>query len=612
MRYYCNPLNLPYKYQMQVPVDHANPDVVPGQLQVYREAADPSLILFKDTYFLFPSMTAGFYTSDNLLDWQFYALGDEIPVYDYAPDVTAVGDYLYFCASRRGDTCSFYRTKDPRSEPFEEIKGTFEFFDPNLFEDDDGRLYFYWGCSNVTPIYGVELEKETMKPKTEPLIMFDSNHEIYGYERIGNDHINPKSQEAVNAQIEALMSQLMMAAKEDRAQYGFGDGDEKSVRQIVSRMYGDSPFIEGAWMTKHHGKYYLQYAVPGTEFNIYGNGVYVSDRPLGPFFAAKNNPFSYKPGGFMNGAGHGSTLKDKDGKWYHTATMSISCNATMERRIGLWNAGFDEEGDMFCDQRYGDWPTRIDAEAFEKPDWMLLSYGKHVKASSGSCKEAATDEDAKTWWKAAKEDSRPWVEVDLGSAKEIHAVQINFADDEIQAQMPKKEDMHVTYETRYIDRVHQNTRWLLEGSEDGTVYITLADKSQAETDLPHDFLVYEEGIRARYLRLSIMEVPYHQPPCISGIRVFGFGDGAFPEKTKGITVEQNGPLDITVSWSEDRAVGHNILWGYAPDKLYHSYMVFGKNSQNIGALIKGQKIYLRIDAFNEVGITEGQTELLQS
>jgi len=53
-------------------------------------------------------------------------------------------------------------------------------------------------------------------------------------------------------------------------------------------------------------------------------------------------------------------------------------------------------------------------------------------------------------------------------------------------------------------------------------------------------------------------------------------------------------------------VGYNILWGHAPDKLYHSYMVFGATSKRIGALVKGHPVYVRVDAFNEVGITEGE------
>lgn len=52
-------------------------------------------------------------------------------------------------------------------------------------------------------------------------------------------------------------------------------------------------------------------------------------------------------------------------------------------------------------------------------------------------------------------------------------------------------------------------------------------------------------------------------------------------------------------------VGYNVLWGFAPDKLYHSYMVFGSNEVTIGALIKGEPLYVRVDSFNETGITEG-------
>ena len=41
----------------------------------------------------------------------------------------------------------------------------------------------------------------------------------------------------------------------------------------------------------------------------------------------------YKPGGFMNGAGHGSTMEDLNGNIWHTATMRISRNHNFERRV---------------------------------------------------------------------------------------------------------------------------------------------------------------------------------------------------------------------------------------------------------------------------------------
>ncbi len=101
------------------------------------------------------------------------------------------------------------------------------------------------------------------------------------------------------------------------------------------------------------------------------------------------------------------------------------------------------------------------------------------------------------------------------------------------------------------------------------------------------------------------ELPYGQPACVSGLRVFGFGDGEL-QQTKGVEAVLHGDLDMLVSWEADEAAGHNLLWGHAPDKLYHSYLVFGKNEQNIGALVKGESVYLRVDAWNEKGITEGR------
>ncbi len=84
-------------------------------------------------------------------------------------------------------------------------------------------------------------------------------------------------------------------------------------------------YIEGPWLTKHNNKYYMQYAAPGTEFNVYGDGVYTSDSPLGPYTYAPNNPVFYKPGGFINGAGHGSTVVGPQDTYWHFASMAVNC-----------------------------------------------------------------------------------------------------------------------------------------------------------------------------------------------------------------------------------------------------------------------------------------------
>ena len=599
-KYYCNPLNLPYKYNFQKP---NMPGLGEAKLSVYREAADPTLEYFKGRYWLFPSMTRGFYVSDDMLNWEYHELKAPIPVFDYAPDVRAVGEYLYFSASKRSEICSFYRSKDPISEPFEEIPGSFPFWDPDLFCDEDGRLYFYWGCSNITPIWGVELDRETMRPIGEKKVMFTMDNKSRGYERVGRDHVSPKAGIDLEAAAEEMFQNLMHMPEELRVKEGLTT--EEAVRALARGFAGDDPYIEGAYMTKHGGKYYLQYAFPETQSNVYGDGVLVSDHPLGPFKIAKNNPFSYKPGGFINGAGHGSTIADREGRYWHTASMSISRNNDMERRLGLWKAGFDADGELWCDQRYGDWPVNLDAAPFEKPDFMLLSYRKPAEVSSGMGAEQITNENAQDWWRADTGRDE-WCSVDLGEVMDVRAVQINFADEGIDAQIPEGADRLVAHEIRYIDTEKRVTRWTLEGSRDGKTWFMIADKSAADTDLGNDFVMPEGGVETRYLKLTVLELPFAQPAAVSGLRVFGRGNGSGPEAPKGVKAERVGDLNMRVSWEPDDAVGHNILWGHAPDKLYHSYMVLGADEKNIGALMKGEPVWVRVDAFNENGITEGE------
>ena len=112
-------------------------------------------------------------------------------------------------------------------------------------------------------------------------------------------------------------------------------------------------------MTKHNGKYYLQYGAPGTEFSGYGDGVYVSEHPLGPFTYQSHNPFSFKPGGFATGAGHGATYQDVYGNWWHVSTMIVNVKNNFERRIGIWPAGFDKDDILYCNTAFGDYPTYL-------------------------------------------------------------------------------------------------------------------------------------------------------------------------------------------------------------------------------------------------------------
>ena len=566
-----------------------------------REAADPSLIFFQGKYYLCASMTLEVWTSEDMVSWKRHRLPEDLPLYDYAPDIRVIGDYVYFCASKAGGVCDFYRTKDVINGPYEKIDGTFDFWDPNLFQDDDGRLYFYWGCSSTSPIWGIELNPENMKPigEKKPLISCDVRRK--GFERPGEGHsLRPLGDEDLEQAFQVFLVDQEVQET---------DLAPETVAQVKG-MLNNNPFIEGPWMTKQGGRYYLQYACPGTEYNVYGDGVYISEHPLGPFVLAKNNPFSYKPGGFISGAGHGSTMQDRYGNWWHTSTMRISMNHTMERRVGIWPAGFDRDGELFCNQSYGDWPrsvAQMRMDLWKDPEWYLLSYHKTVTASSfetGKEPDKVVDENIQSWWRASTAKPGEWLLLNLEKAYDVYAVQINFADDAIDVSSPGEIRSGIV--SRYIDEHSHRTRWTLEYSVDGKEYYMLADKSQADTDLPHDFLAFEDGKKIRYLKLTVLEVPHGQKACISGLRVFGKGGGETPEAPKFET-HSDSDLDMTVNIRGKDAAGYNILWGYREDKLYHSYLTF-EDQQEIGAFVKDSPIYMRVDSFNENGITRGQVK----
>lgn len=603
-KYFCNPLNVDYRYQFNQQV---MPGMGEGAIEVSREAADPSMICFKGKYYIFASMTLGVWVSEDMANWEAKRLPDNLPFYDYAPDVRVIGDYVYFSASKRGEPCNFYRTKNIEEGPYEEIKGTFDFWDPNLFVDDDGKVYFYWGCANMTPIWGVEMDPETMHPKTERIELVHGNWNENGYEVCGEDHCDlPLEDDALEAKYRGFMQMQGMDPDNLPPQM-------QGMAIMLKGYVSGRPYIEGAWMDKHDGKYYLQYACTGAQYNVYADGVYVSDSPLGPFKLAQNNPYSYKPGGFIPGAGHGSTMRDQNDNLWHTSTMRISMNHNFERRVGVWSAGFDADGELFCNQRYGDWPLPVTGDKqdpWKDPEWMLLSYGKNATASSaeeGKGADKITDENVRTWWRAASENPGEWVQLDLGETMDVRAVQVNFADDKIDIPVPGELRGNQTGK-RYIEERDLITRWTLEGSVDGKDYFMIEDKSAATTNLPHDLVVREDGMQVRFLKLTVLEVPYDQKACVSGLRVFGKGNGQAP-KAPAFTAKREDDrryMKVTIENPSDDVVGYNILWGHKADKLYHSYMVFGVTEKEIKALVTTQDYFVRVDAFNENGITEGQ------
>ena len=535
----CNPVNLSYRFCLDKPSR--------------REAADPTMVTYKNEYYLFASKSGGYFHSTDLIHWDLITT-DDLPLEDYAPTAVVMNDTLYFMASA-GAPITIYKTADPKSGDWMVATANFPIgmTDPDLFVDDDGKLYFYYGCSNRLPIYGVELDTKTLNPIGESLALFNSNKKEYGWERAGDyNQTNP------------------------------------------------NPWIEGSWMTKHDGKYYLQYAGPGTEFKSYCDGVYVSDNPLGPFTLADNNPFSSKPEGFVAAAGHSSTFQDIYGNYWHISTMTISQKHMFERRLGLFPTFFDNDGELYTYTGFGDFPFKIPSKKISGPDelvtgWMLLSYNKPVEVSSelpDHPKSYAANEDIRTYWSAQPGDKGEWISMDLEKECTINAVQINYAEN------------NMDFFGRQPGIYYQ---YLLEYSTDNTNWQTLADKTSDTIDVPHDYIELSTPIKARYIKLTNYKMPDNGTFALAGLRVFGNAGGELPSNVTDLKIKRlDDKCIVTFNWTKSAdAVGYNIRYGSQKDKLYHNYQVLGVDSLTIRSLNANQKYYFTIDVFNENGVTKG-------
>ena len=464
-------------------------------------------------------------------------------------------DALYLIGSTYTQDFPIWKSTNPQVDEWNEATPAFRVgaWDPAFFLDDDGRLYLYHGSSNDKPIYGREIDRHTFEPKGDVHNLIELHDDVHGWER-------------------------------------FGEANDNTWLR---------PFIEGAWMTKHAGKYYLQYGGPGTEFSGYGDGVYVGDAPLGPFKYQAHNPFSYKPGGFARGAGHGSTFQDTFGNWWHTSTIAIGVKNNFERRIGIWPAGFDADGVMYCSTAYGDYPHYLPQAAGDGPrsgeftGWMLLNYAKPVTASSslGSLTpNFAVDEDIKTYWSAATADPGEFFTTDLGSVSTVRAIQINYADQDADL-IGKPPGLY-----------HQ---YVIEVSNDGTQWETLVDKGQNRTDVPHDYVELPNPVETRFVRIKNLHVPTGKF-ALSGLRIFGHGHGVPPKPVEGFVVLR-GDSERRNAWlkwrSDPNATGYVIYSGVASNKLYTSTMIYGANECYFRAMDKNMPYYFDIEAFNENGIS---------
>jgi xylan 1,4-beta-xylosidase len=559
---YCNPINIDYGY---TPIPNFS------EWGRHRATADPVIVTYKGDYYLFSTNQWGYWWSSDMVKWNFISKKFLRPWnegYDElcAPAVGIIGDTMIVFGSTYTSNFSIWMSTNPKNNQWKPLVDSFEIggWDPSFFTDDDGRLYMYNGSSNKFPMYGIELNRKTFKPIGTRKEMYLLEPWRYGWQRFG---------------------------------------------EHMDNTFLD-PFIEGSHMTKYKNKYYLQYGAPGTEFSGYADGLLVGNGPL-DFFEPQSDPLSFKLGGFVRGAGHGATFKDNFNNYWHVSTTVLSVKNTFERRLGIWPTGFDKDDVMWCNTSFGDYPHYIPGNGYDGSNygtngksgyftgWMLLNYNKPVQVSStlgAYHANQAVDELIKTYWSAATGDKGEWIQTDLGNLSTVNAIQINYADEEVASNRLGK----------IAGQYHQYKMYY---STDGKKWQLLVDKSNNQTDIPHEYVQLANPVQARFIKLENIHMPTGKF-AISGLRIFGNGNGNKPAPVQGFIVlrTEKDKRSAFIKWRPaSDAFAYNIYYGTHPDKLYSSIMVHANNEYWMKAMDSQKPYYYSIEAINENGTSTRTT-----
>ncbi len=563
---YCNPINLNY-----------------GLSAARRHAADPVIIRFQGRYYLFStSNRPGYHVSEDLLHWRLIpwdkesvkAAGlEKLARESYAPAVAVHGEYCYYFEpsdGKKGHTTPLLRTKDPLSGQWEKCADLGpDYTDPDLFFDDDDRVYVIFGMSGPRI---AELDSTTFAE--------------------------------INGTRHELLPPYPGIAK---TPYGVerGLGDIESAHNTLTDVVDTSAFLgkfshgparEGNWLTKHQGHYYVQWATPGTAMAWYCDEAAEAESPMGPFHQY-DSPVSLKVGGFISSAGHSCTFEDKAGTLWEVTTMWVGIGDGYERRLGLFPVHFHQDGHMHVDTAFGDLPRRLSDGA--TAGWWVQSFGKPCTASSSMADhppEAAADENVRTWWSAKTGDPAEWLQMDLGKNCRINAIQINFAEQDASHRENDPDDFHA---------------YRLLVSDDAKTWRPLVDKSASTVCIPHDYVELPAAETGRYLKLENVHTASHGKFAVRDLRVFGngLGQASAPVSETKITRHTDDDRDVTVEWKPVAgADGYLIRYGTDPDALDTPVQVQGgqKDKLTFHALTRGARYFWRIDSYNDSGSTPGE------
>lgn len=437
--------------------------VIPGYF------ADPTIKKFGDTYYMYATTDgsgAGFgpaqvWTSKDFVNWTLMPMNWPDSHWIWAPDVIrhTDGRYYYFYCQPCIIHCGVSET--PRG-PWKNILGESEAvlvpdrfvtnaitLDGQTFVDDDGSVYLYWGTWGIYKGFGCGAGKMTPDLK------------------------------------------------------GFTE-----TRLIPNTEAVD--FFEAPFVLKRNGIYYFMYSSGSCHDHTYRVQYATSDHPLGPY-EYKGCILETNEDGTVHGPGHHSILKEGDDYYivYHRHDNPHS-NRGFHRQLCMDKMEFAADGSI---RKVIPTHKGVGALAPSVVKSENLALGAGVRASScyddNFRAEYAVDDNNGTLWRPCGM-GQEWLEIDLGSSREIQTVWTQFE-----------------YGTQFY-------QYLIETSVDGKHWSVFADKRN--NHLAGSPMVDFGKAEARYVRLTFTGGQKNGfGGAVWNVKVFGGIEEALPQQWLGLT-----------------------------------------------------------------------------
>lgn len=463
-------------------------------------SGDVTVIRENGKYYMYCT-GGGAWISDDLLNWTLHRMTN-VPV---APHVVKYKGVFYMC----GNDGPLFKSDNPLG-PFTKVGdwqntpgvegGWNEPFDMDIFVDDDNKPYLYYPGRGVSGIYVVPLDPNDLtrfagKPK-----------HLFGFNK---DHIWER----------------------------YGEMNE----------YPDVAWVEGPWLQKRKGIYYLEYSASGTQWKTYAEGYYTAKSPMGPFTYAPNNPVLRKTDGLVTGTAHGSIVEGPNGTFWQFYTIVLN-NPPGGRRIGMDPVVFDKRGNMSVHiTDTPQWAPGVVADPGKDGDSgsipitinkmrAMNALSKFSSQQPGRDAAYAIDNSSGTWWEPSATDAQPTLTIELSPATRFDVVQL-FTIDSMR--------LMFTGGNRFGGRGAAGAtnnatsapsgattaafQYKLETSLDGEHFMTVLDQS-ANSVVRNTIFEEIPPTKCRFVRLTVVDWPRTTPLGIIEFTVFGKPADSLPAK----------------------------------------------------------------------------------